>query len=205
MKFLAFPSFVAGAVCASLLTATLAARQSDKPKEAAAEMAAMMAKAKRFTEPGPHHKELERFLGKWNSETRFFLAGKPTPAEKGTIEFSWLMKGRWLKAEWGGKFMGKQLQGFMILGYDNFRQSYVCTHVTNMDTAMVHHEGDMDPSGKALLTYGTLDEYLTGEIAKMVKYVWRFPSPDKMSFEVHDLPIGEQNTKVVEVTYTKTN
>jgi hypothetical protein len=49
-----------------------------------------------------------------------------------------------------------------------------------MDTAMLHAEGDMVPDGKALILYGPLDEYLTGEIAKMVKYVWRFASPDKM-------------------------
>jgi hypothetical protein len=99
--------------------------------------------------------------------------------------------------------MGRPIQGFMILGYDNFKQSFVTTQVTSMDTAMTHSEGDLDPGGKVLLTYGTLDEYLTGEVAKMVKLVWRFPSPERMMLEVHDLPIGENNTKVVEVTYTR--
>jgi hypothetical protein len=75
--------------------------------------------------------------------------------------------------------------------------------VGNFDTAMIRAEGDMDPSGKALLLYGTLDEYLTGEHDKMVKTVWRFPSADKLVMEVHDLPIGEQNTKVFEVVYTR--
>jgi hypothetical protein len=61
----------------------------------------------------------------------------------------------------------------------------------------------MDPSGNALLSYGTIDEYLTGEHDKMVKYVWRFPSKDKMVLEIHDLPIGENNTKVLEFAYTR--
>jgi hypothetical protein len=61
----------------------------------------------------------------------------------------------------------------------------------------------MDPSGKALITYGTIDEYLTGEHDKMVKYVWRFLSEDKIVLEVHDLPIGENNAKVVELTFTR--
>ena len=55
-----------------------------------------------------------------------------------------------------------------------------------MDTAMVHSEGDMDQTGKTLLTYGTLDEYLTGEHDKMVKYIWRFQSPTRIVFEVND-------------------
>ena len=53
------------------------------------------------------------------------------------------------------------------------------------------------------LTSATLDEYLTGEHDKMVKYVWRFSSKDKMVLEVHDLPIGENNTKVLEISYAR--
>ena len=81
--------------------------------------------------------------------------------------------------------------------------SYVFTTVSTMDTAMNHAEGDMDPGGKAMILYGTIDEYLTGEHDKMVKYVFRFLSPDKIVLEVHDLPIGENNTKVLEITYTR--
>ena len=99
--------------------------------------------------------------------------------------------------------MGRAMQSFSIMGYDNFKMSYVVTSVSSMDTAMNRAEGDMDPSGKAMLLYGTLDEYLTGEHDKMVKTVWRFPADDKMIMEIHDLPIGEKNTKVVEIVFTK--
>ena len=129
------------------------------------------------------------------------MAGKPTPPEKGTAEFSWLMPGRWLKQESNGTIMGQPMKTFMLLGYDNFKMSYVSTQVSNLDTAMTHAEGDMDPGGKALLMYGTLDEYTTGEHDKMVRYIWRFPSADRMILEIHDLPIGENNTKVIEVVY----
>jgi hypothetical protein len=183
---------------ACFLGTSLFAPPQEAPK--GEDMAAMMSKAKRFTQPGPHHKALERFLGKWETETT--MMGSPK-AEKGKAEFTWLMEGRWLKGEATGTIMGHPLQTFSILGYDSFKQSYVFTQVTNFDTAMYRSEGDMDPSGKALISYGTLDEYLTGEHDKMVRSVWRFPSADKIILEVHDLPIGEQNTKVFEITYTK--
>jgi hypothetical protein len=179
------------------------AQQEPDAKKAAAEMAAMMAKAKKFTEPGKHHEVLKRFLGKWDTETRFFLGSQATPPEKGTADGTWLMEGRWLKTDSTGQMMGKTVQGFMILGYDNFKMSYVATNVTSWDTAMNRTEGDMDPGGKLLITYGTLDEYLTGEHDKMVKVVWRFESDDKIVMEIHDLPIGEKNTKVVETTYIR--
>jgi len=203
MKF-PFSSFLSGAVCAAVLsTAVHLGTVQDQGQGAPPkpdDMAAMMAKAGKFTRPGKWHKELERFLGKWNTETR--VAGMDK-GEKGTFEFSWLMQGRWLKGEGTGNFMGKPMQSFYLMGYDNFKQSYVTCAVNGMDTAMLHSEGDMDPGGKAILMYGTLDEYLTGEVGKMVKSVFRFESKDKIILEVHDLPIGENNTKVFEIVYTR--
>lgn len=187
------------AVAATVLLSTPVPAASQSQSE----MAAAMAKAKRFTQPGDAHKVLERFVGRWTTELRMFGMGKATPPEKGVAEFSWLMPGRWLKMESTGSMMKLPTQTFMLLGYDNFKQSYVSTNVSSLDTAMTHAEGDMDPSGKALISYGTLDEYLTGEHDKMVKYVWRFNSPGEMVLEVHDLPIGETNTKVVEITFRR--
>jgi hypothetical protein len=196
------PVFALVAVAAILLAAAGVSRSQDA-KKAAADLDAMMQKAKKFTEPGKAHRELERFLGKWQTETRLFMGGQGTPAEKGSAEGSWLMEGRWLKLEWTGSMMGRPVQGFSILGYDNFKMSYVSSSVTSLDTTLAHTEGDMDPSGNVFISYGTIDEYLTGEHDKMVKYVWRFTSKDAMVFEVHDLPIGEKNTKVIEVAYTR--
>jgi hypothetical protein len=198
------PGLLAGALGAVLFVPAFTPAFTQDARDAGGDdMAAMMAKAKQFTQPGEHHKELERFVGRWNTETRITMVGHDAPAEKGTAEFSWLMPGRWLKGETTGTVMGMPFDGFSITGYDNFKQSYVTTMVGNFDTAMIRAEGDMDPSGKALLLYGTLDEYLTGEHDKMVKTVWRFPSADKLVQEVHDLPIGEENTKVFEVVYTR--
>lgn len=202
MKIPTLPSFLAGVLCASLLAPALALR-TQETQPAAADMAEMMKMAKRYTEPGPAHENLERFIGKWDMEMRMTMGGKTMSGENGSAEFSWLMEGRWLKNEAKGSLMGMPIESFSIMGYDNFKHSYVSTMVSTMDTAMHSNEGDMDPSGKALLLYGTIDEYLTGEHDKMVKTVWRFLSDNEMIMEVHDLPIGEKNTKVIEVVYTR--
>jgi hypothetical protein len=204
---------VLGVAVASPLVVSAFAAEDDRPPAGTkpdspkvpspADMAAMMEKAKTFTQPGPHHKELARFVGKWNMEMRFFMGDKASPPTKGTSETRWLMDGRWLITETRGQMMGRPYQAAMLMGYDNFKQSFVTAAVSSVDTAMTHSEGDMDPGGKVLITYGLLDEYLTGEVGKMVKYVWRFVSDDKVVWEVHDLPIGENNTKVVEFTFTR--
>ena len=185
------------------LAALLASATFAAAEPAQVDIQAELEKAKKYTAPGAHHKNLERFLGQWDTETRLMLPTGPTPPEKGTATYSWLMEGRWLKGESSGTMMGMPMRTFSIMGYDNFKMSYVSTWVNSFDTAMTTAEGDMDPSGKALLSYGTLDEYLTGENDKMVKYVWRFVSPDEMVLEVHDLPIGENNTKVIEIRFKR--
>jgi len=173
------------------------------PLQDEAAMKEMMQKAARFTQPGDAHKLLERFVGKWQTQTRFFMGDKPSPPEQGSAEWKWLMPGRWLQSHSQGKFMGQEVEQFYLLGYDNFRMSYVATGITSIDTAMNRFEGDATQDGKSLIAYGTLDEYLTGEHDKMVKYAFRFVDADKIVLEVHDLGIGEQNSKVVEVSYTR--
>ncbi len=167
------------------------------------DLAAMMARAKAFTQPSEHHELLKRFIGTWDTELRLTSFGEEASVDKGTATFSWLMEGRWLKQESTGTVMGMPNQSFMILGYDNFKQSYVAVTVGTFDTAMITVEGDLDPGGDVLIVYGTLDEYLTGEHDKMVKAVYRFVSPDKIVHEIHDLPIGEKNTKVIEMIFSR--
>lgn len=192
-------AFVLGAGAVVLLGAAVSTSPSQDPEA----MKEMMAKAAKFTKPGAHHKELERFLGKWRSKTSFVMGGQKQPAGEAVNTATWLMDGRWLAIDGIGKFMGNDSHNFLLLGYDNFKQSFVMTTVSSVDTAMNHAEGDMTPDGKALVLYGTLDEYLTGEHDKMVKYVYRFVSDDEIVLEIHDLPIGLEHTQVVEVRLQK--
>lgn len=187
------------------LGATAALTLSFAPAQGGGEMdmAAMMQKAEPYMKPGEHHKVLERFVGKWNTEARMFMGGQATPPERGTSEISWLMAGRWIQIRGKGSMMGMPLESFYLLGYDNFKMSYVCSGVTNFDTAMVRFEGDMTPDGKAIVSYGTVDEYMTGEHDKMSKCAWRFLDADTLVMEVHDFAIGEVDTKVFEIKYMR--
>ncbi|MEX1023607.1 MAG: DUF1579 family protein [Planctomycetota bacterium] len=174
------------------------------PQEAEmTEMAEMMKRAARYTTPGPEHALLERFVGDWDVEAVMLMGGQATPATQGTATFAWKVPNRWLESEWSGTLMGMPGQSFQTMGYDKLKQSYVWNHITTYDTAMNHAEGDLTPDGKALILYGTLDEYLTGEHDKLVKYVYRFLSDDSFVLEVHDLAIGETNTKVLEFRYAR--
>ena len=195
---------LAGAAAALTLVMTLGAANQDEKAPSADPMAEMMAKMAQYTGVGENHKFLERMIGTWDTETSFTMPGAgASPPEKGVTEVSWLIDGRWLQSEGSGTMMGMPMKTFSIMGYDNFKHSYRVTMVNSIDTAMLVSEGDLTQKKDVLITYGTLDEYLTGEHDKMVKYVWRFLDDDHLVMEVHDLPIGEQHTKVLEITYSR--
>lgn len=214
MKPSSLAAFAAGSALTALLVVSLAAAPAPvtapaAPQDAAPqmpsaeEMADMMAKMQKFTRPGDEHKLLDRFLGTWDTSTSYSMPGMNAPM-KGTTTFRKLLDGYFVIGEGNTPMpMMGDVKMVTILGYDRFKMSYVSAMMSTMDTALRTAEGDLTRDGKSLLTYGTLDEYLTGEHDKMVKYAWRFPSDDKMVLEVHDLPIGEENTKVVEVVFTR--
>jgi len=193
-------SFFLGAAACLCCAATFGA---DRTTGVTTQDPQQMARVKKLTQPGPEHQKLEAFLGSWTTESSFFMNGQKTPAEKGEATFRWQMQGRWMVAETKGSMMRMPYESFWVLGHDNMKKSYVITTVQNMDTAMVRSEGDFLQDGKTLVTYGQMDEYLTGEHDKVVKYVFRFVDADHITIEVHDLHIGEPNTKVLEIAMTK--
>lgn len=186
--------------------AGIAAQEANPPKKPRPDpIAAMEAKEKKFTEPGQAHKPLERFLGRWSTETRYFLMGGATTPEKGSAECSWLMQGRWMKCVWSGQSFAKPAETFSLIGYDNYRKNYVMTTVTSQGTAMAHAAGDLNADGSPLALFGTTDDYVGEEPDRMMKYLWRFAAADTIVSETYDLQLGGENgEKVVEVTYTRT-
>jgi len=192
--------FVLGAA-ATTAVAPLVARQ--EKQEMPPEMAAMYAAAAKFTQPGEKHKKLEAYLGRWDVESLVSMGPGNEMKSAMTAEFAWQIPGRFLKLESRGSLMGMPYQGFGLLGYDNFKQAFVSTWIDNMNTYKLDAQGNLAQDGTTLITYGTLDEYLTGENDKPVKYVYRWKDADHFSFEVHDLAIGETNTCVVTMNYSR--
>ncbi|MCI0691238.1 DUF1579 domain-containing protein [candidate division KSB1 bacterium] len=194
------------------LTVTITSARSQEKKagtdtKAAAmpNMEEMMKKWMDAITPNENHKRLDMFVGSWETTTSMWMEGpgKSPIVTKGTAEFKWILGGRYIQQDINGEMMGQRLTGVGFTGYDNFNKKFVSFWIDNMSTAMYPSEGSFDQSGKVLTTYGKIDEPMTGEHDINVKYVSRIISPDKFIFEVHNLAIGEPNTRVVEVTYTR--
>jgi hypothetical protein len=170
----------------------------------APDMEEMMKKMQAFATPGAGHKLLEPLAGEWNVESRTWMAGPevaPT-ASKGTTKVQWILGGRYLKEEFSGEMMQQPFQGVGITAYDNFKKKYVSTWIDTMGTGIFTCEGTADDSGKTITLVGKMDDPTTGEKDKPTKCIIRIAGPDKHTFEMHDLTLGEKS-KVFEITYTR--
>ncbi len=195
------PTIVAAAL---LLGAGLALAARPAQDAGADPMAQAFADAAKYLQPQPEHTWLEQFLGEWDTTLRVTMAPDAPPMEsKGRATVRWLLEGRWLLLESEGSMMGMPMKTATILGYDAFKKKFVSSMCNSFDPFLLQAEGMKDRTGQALNLWGPMDEYLTGERDKPVRYTWRIVSPDKLVLEVHDLAIGEPNTKVVEVEHAR--
>lgn len=177
------------------------------------ELIEMLEQYSKYTNPGPEHEFLELLLGEWDVTARMTMMGAEAPGEKGRAVTTWKVPGRFIESTWTGKLMSMDGTAIVTMGYDRMRQSYVYSRISSMDTALYTAEGDLTRDQGALVMWGTLDEWMTGEIAKVVKYVHHFDgernedgtwkSIDSIVLEVHDMAIGLENTKVLEFVYTR--
>jgi hypothetical protein len=168
------------------------------------EMQKQYAQYMEMMKPGKLHGWLKQLLGEWNTTTRMTMGpGLPPQESKGTSRFSWAVEGKWLRQEVEGQVMGVPMKGFGVLGYDNFKKRFVGSWFDSFGTALLTFEGSLDQSGKELSLWGSMDEPLTGEHDKAVRYTYRIAGEEKVVFEIHDLAIGGEKTKVIEVEFVR--
>lgn len=188
---------------ATLFPLALATSQTEKEQQAMKDE--MMKKWMEVSTPGDNHKKMDDLVGTWETTVSMWMgeAGKPPQVTKGVAEMKWVLGGRFIQEEMKGEMMGMPYNGMGLLGYDNFNKKYTFVWVDNSSTQMSTSEGTFDPTGKVLTYYGKMDEPMTGEHDKTVKYVTRIVNKDKNIFEIHDLSLPEPNTKVMEIVYTR--
>jgi hypothetical protein len=172
----------------------------------APDMAEMMKKMEEMAAPGPEHKTLASLSGQWETEAQCFMAGPDAPptVTKGTCKAKMILGGRFLQEEFEGDMMGKKFHGIGLTGYDKLNKKFINTWIDDMGTGVLVSQGTCDASGKVLTLSGKMDDPMTGQKDKEVRLVTRILSPDKHTFEMHDVALGEKS-KVMEITYVRKN
>jgi hypothetical protein len=163
----------------------------------------LMKKAEAASTPGPAHKALDPLVGEWNAEVKMWMEpDAPPTVTKASAKSTWALKGRFVKQEFTGEFMGKPFNGVSYTGYDNVRQKYRSIWIDDMSTTIVTSEGDADAGGKVITLGGSYACAMTGEKDKANTQIYRIVSRDKHVFEMHDPTRGDKS-KTMEITYTR--
>ncbi len=195
----------------ALISSTALAQKSEpaKPSGGAAapshdDMAAMMQKWMEFASPSEMHRHLDRFVGEWETTTRVWMSGPegPPTETKGTATSTWTLDGRFVKEELNDSLMGQPRTGIGFMGYDNFRKCYVSCWMDSLGTALHTANGMRNPHTGVIDLYGLMDEFLTGEVGKTVRFSVRVLGQDRHVLEVYDLAAGPEY-KVVEIEYRR--
>jgi hypothetical protein len=155
--------------------------------------------------PGPQHKMLEESVGTWDAEVKMWMngpTGEPT-VSKGTSENKMVFGGRYLQQDFTGDMMGQPFVGTGFTGYDNFKKKYVGFWIDNMSTGMSTMTGTLDKDGKSVTMWGKMDDPMTGQKDKKIKYTTRFSDKDTQVFESYDVTAFGDKKPTMVITYKR--
>ena len=156
--------------------------------------------------PGRAHEVMNSLVGDWTTTTRMWWGGEGSGdpmVSTGEATVAWVLDGRFLEERSKGTLMGQPMVGRGLYGFDNVKKKYTALWVDTMSTAMYFGEGTLSQDGDIITYFGEMNEPMTGEHDKTVKYVNRMVDKNTRIFEIHDLSIVPGNTKVLEVTYRR--
>ncbi|MCX6145382.1 MAG: DUF1579 domain-containing protein [Ignavibacteriales bacterium] len=183
---------------------------SQEKKKSAKKMPSKEEMMKRWQEsmtPGAQHKMLEESVGTWDAVVKMWMKGPSGElmVSKGTSENKMVLGGRYLQQDFTGEMMGQPFTGTGFTGYDNFKKKYVSFWIDNMSTGMSIMDGVLDKDGKSVTMWGwgKMDEPMTGQKDKKVKYVTRFVDKDTQVFETYDVSAYGDKKPTMEITYKR--
>lgn len=198
------------AIAASLGAARFS--ESSAQPDAMGDMQAAMEKYMQSIKPGDKHKVLERFVGDWTTTTRIFMApGAPPMETAGACSYKMVLGGRYVQSDFRGKMQmpgpdGNLADiahdGISLMGFDNNRKLFNMIWVDTLGTGVIHARGGLSQDGNTLTLFGEMDEPMTGEIGKAVRYLTRFVDPDTIILEISEVIYGDP-FKVVEVEFKR--
>lgn len=197
MHFLAFALVT---MCSVLMTFPTLSKE--KKHETQMDPQAMMELWKQAATPGEPHKQFAALAGSWTTQTKEWMEPDKPPTEStGTAEMKMLLDGRFLYQEYHGQMMGQPFNGIGIDAYDNLRKKYVTAWIDTMGTGIFIMEGTASPDGKTITLKGSHPEPGGGQMSH--RAIWTLVDANHQTFDMYGSHHGQKETKMMEITYTR--
>ncbi len=174
----------------------------EKSAGAAPDAAMMEAWMKAMT-PGEQHKNLNFFVGEWNTENTMWMEGTQM-VSKGKMHCEPALGGRYFISKHTGDMNGMPFEGMGVDGYDNVNGEYFSTWYDNMGTGVMVSKGTASADMKSYTYTGATKDCMTGKMIQH-KMVSTITGPDSYKFEMWMTPAGEKESKAMEMVLTRAN
>jgi uncharacterized protein DUF1579 len=130
--------------------------------------------------PGPEHKRLDVFVGKWNTEGTILASPSgPTSKLKAVDTYEWLPGGFFLVHHVDGRMGGEEVKAIEIIGYDVTSQKYFTRSFDNQGNTSTYQASLLDgvwtilgDSERFTGLFGAGDSTLTGKWERFEGSEW---------------------------------
>lgn len=167
----------------------------------------MMKKCMEAGTPGPHHKNFEQFVGKWNYTMEWQMTPEmPAESSTGTAEYKLIMDGRFLQEDVTGPGMdpnGPAMRGTSVLGYNNTTKRYESIWFDNHGTGMMVFTGTCSEDGKTITMSGEYADPMADGKLKKARTVAKVVDKDKHTFEFFEPGPDGKEFRCMLITYTR--
>lgn len=156
-----------------------------------------------YMTPGDMHKVLASYDGDWTVDGKMWMDPKAPPmTSTGTATYKMVMGGRYQESEYKGNIMGQAMEGFGLLGYDNFKKVFESTWVDNMGTGTMRADGKYDPATKTFTMTGNMVDPMTGKSCT-VRQTEQMVDNDTHIMTMYNSIGGAPEFKTMELTFKR--
>lgn len=165
--------------------------------------AAAMQQYMESMEPGKPHSWLAQLVGDWDVTSKIVWdPAAPPMTSQASASYEMVLGNRFLKQNFNGNMMGMPFEGIGYTGFDKAGKMFTGVWMDSFGTGTASMRGSMSPDGSTLTMFGEMDEVMTGEYRKPVKFVIRIVDEDTHVFEAWEVAYGEP-WMVMEHTYNR--
>ncbi|MCE1189972.1 MAG: DUF1579 domain-containing protein [Ignavibacteria bacterium] len=155
-----------------------------------------------YMTPGKEHSALAAMTGEWKTTVKNYIPGMPNPlVTEGVSKMEMILGGRYLKSDFSAQFMGQQMNGIDIVGFDNASRKFTSVWIDNMGTGTMVETGTYNAETKRIEYTGSMTDPVSKKEQATVSFLERV-SADKCVQKMFTRSEGK-DTLVMEITYER--